>query len=89
MLQILEKFYSKVLVKETFEDDKDAAAAPNHVQPSILPSILALATILILQLLLGKYLWNNFLVNAFTIVKPLESIIDLIALSFLFKLLSN
>lgn len=86
MLQILEKFYSKVLVKETFEDEKNGVNVPS--QQSMVPTILALITILFLQLLLGKYLWNNFLVNAFTIVKPLESIIDLIALSFLFRLLS-
>ena len=43
----------------------------------------------LLLLLLGKWLWNNYLVNTVSGVKPLESIGHLIAISLLLKLLIN
>ena len=43
----------------------------------------------LLLLLLGKWLWNNYLVNTVSGVKPLESIGHLIAISVLLKLLIN
>ena len=54
--------------------------------------IAAIISLLITQLLLlflGKWLWNNYLVKTVTGVKPLESIVQLIAISFLIKLLMN
>ncbi len=41
----------------------------------------------LLLLFLGKFLWNNYLVNVTTIVKPLTSIFQLLAVSVLLKLL--
>jgi hypothetical protein len=78
MISILEKFYSKLMpIREDFE---------NHKVMDTVPFILAVITTQILLLLLGKYLWNNYLVQNVTIVKPLNSVIDLLAISFLIKL---
>ncbi len=79
MINILEKFYSKVMpIREDFNNNK----AINY-----LPFILAVITTQILLLLLGKFLWNNYLVKNVTIVNPIDSVIDLIAISFLIKLI--
>ena len=51
--------------------------------------LLALITIIFLQLTLGKWLWNNYLVNYITIAKPLNSIFDILAISLLIKLIAN
>ena len=78
MISILEKFYSKILpIREDFN---------NHKVLNYLPFIFAVITTQILLLLLGKFLWNNYLVKNVTIVKPLNSVIDLLAISFLIKL---
>jgi len=43
--------------------------------------------ILLLLLSLGKYLWNDILVNVIPAVKPIESIWELLGLQILFSLL--
>tara|TARA_B100001093_G_scaffold469392_1_gene490088 strand:- start:249 stop:494 length:246 start_codon:yes stop_codon:yes gene_type:complete len=79
MINILEKFYSKVMpVREDFNNNRVV---------NYLPFILAVITTQILLLLLGKFLWNNYLVKNVTIVNPIDSVIDLIAISFLIKLI--
>ena len=40
-------------------------------------------------LLLGKYLWNNVIVNLVSVVKPADNIWQLLGLSILLKLLTN
>ncbi len=85
MLQVLERFYASacgIKKKEEFE-----TMNPSMGGWSGLPLILALATLLILQLVVGKWLWNNYLVKAITVVNPLKSAIDVLALSLLAKLM--
>ena len=81
MLQILEKFYSKILpIREDFHNEKKINMS------NALPFVLAIITSQIILLMLGKFLWNNYLVKNVTIVKPINSVIDLLAISFLIKL---
>lgn len=78
MIKTLEKFYSEIIPnKETFETNK----------PNSLPLVLAVLTVYILLLLLGKFLWNNYLVKYLSIVNPVESIIDILAISLLASLI--
>ena len=49
--------------------------------------LLSFVIVNVLLLLLGKFLWNNYLVSAVTVVKPLKDIWQLLAISVLFKLL--
>ena len=80
MITILEKFYSNILpIREDFNK--------NITIQKFLPFIFAVITTQIILLLLGKFLWNNYLVKNITIVKPLNSVVDLIAISFLIKLI--
>ena len=49
--------------------------------------LLFLIIVVVLQLLLGKYLWNSFLVKLFPGVKPARDVLDILAISILFRLL--
>jgi len=49
--------------------------------------IIAVILTQLLLLIFGKFLWNNYLVDAVTFVKPIKSIWHLWALSILFKLI--
>ena len=58
MLHILEKFYSKILpVREDFHNEKKIN------MNNALPFVLAIITSQIILLMLGKFLWNNYLVK--------------------------
>ncbi len=85
MLGVLERFYSATCGMKKKEEFETMNSSMNGW--SGLPLILALVTLLILQLLIGKWLWNNFLVKAVTVVNPLKSAIDVLALSLLAKLI--
>ena len=41
----------------------------------------------LILLMIGKFLWNNYLVKLVTAVKPVTNIFDIMALSLLFKLI--
>lgn len=52
-----------------------------------LPMLLAIVVVLLLQLFIGKWLWNSFLVPAVSAVNPLKSIWDILAISILARLI--
>lgn len=81
MINTFEKFYGYLLndQRENFEDGSKSR--------NMLPLILAVITVEILLLLLGRFLWNNYLVGAVTILKPIDSIIQLFAITILLRLL--
>ena len=82
MISVLEKFYSACLGdKEHFEG--------NSRLRQVLPLILSVITVEILLLLVGKYLWNNYLVGAITFVNPINSVVQLFAITVLLRLLMN
>ena len=81
MITALEKFYQSVLPKkEGFGEDKSTFM-------NLLPTILALVTIQLLVLVLGKYLWNTYLVEYVTFVKPVSSVLDLFAIMILLNVM--
>jgi hypothetical protein len=51
--------------------------------------ILVIAVIItqVVMLFVGKYLWNKYLVDSVTCVKPLKSVINLIAIIVLVKII--
>ena len=79
MFNILESFYSRTTSSQSSEGFSNSNV--------MFPFILAFITVIILQLLLGKFLWNNYLVSVIPAVKPVSGIIDILAISFLFRLL--
>ena len=84
VLQELKDLYKSILQgdgkKEAFGDEKTITK---------FAILFALVTIVLLQLFLGKYLWNNFLTKLVPIVQPAEGVVDILAISILFRLLFN
>lgn len=81
MINTFEKFYGYLLndQRENFEDGSKVR--------SMVPLVLAVVTVEILLLLLGRFLWNNYLVNAVTVLRPIDSIVQLFAITILLRLL--
>lgn len=83
MINVLEKFFANALSKvEPFTEEKNT-----NNGKSVIPILLAVILTEILLLLIGKHLWNNYLVNAVTIVKPVDSVFQLFAIGILIRLL--
>ena len=83
MINVLEKFFANALSKvEPFTEEKNT-----NNGKSVIPILLAVILTEILLLLIGKHLWNNYLVNAVTIVKPIDSGFQLFAIGILIRLL--
>ena len=81
MYNILENFYTNILPKnEGFEEEQKSWT-------KILPMLLAIVTLQILILFVGKYLWNTYLVEYVTIVKPVDSVLDLFAIMIILNIL--
>jgi len=54
----------------------------------LVPLVLAFVVTYVLIIFVGKYLWNNCLVNVVTIVKPVTAV-QLLGVSILIRLLFN
>jgi hypothetical protein len=95
MSKIIESSVFKLLLnnrnnKETFNTNElsreNIKILTNY---QLVAMIISVIITQLLLLLLGKWLWNTYLVNTVSGVKPLESIGHLIAISLLLKLLIN
>ena len=67
-------------IKEAVTDSRDMVSAAKP--------ILMILAIVIIQALIGKFLWNKALVPAVSIVKPLKHWYDVIAISLLFNMIN-
>ncbi len=86
MINILEKFFTRALSRvENFNDRDNMDSASKN----IIPLLLAIVVTEILLLIIGKFLWNNYLVKAVTVVRPIDSVIELFAIGMLLRLLLN
>ena len=81
MFRALETFYASIL------SDKKEGFGEDTSRPHWLPLLLAVLTVLVIQLLIGKFLWNGYLVRLVPAVQPVEGIIDILAISFLWRLM--
>ena len=73
--------------KRRREGFENAATVENDDNNLTLPYVLAFLIVLLLQLLLGRYLWNNYLVRFITIARPIPGVIDFLAISLLARLM--
>lgn len=85
MKQIISACVSKMLPATLNEKFQDGGAVPSNGNLVVL--LVTAVVIQILLMVLGKYLWNNFLVKAVTIFKPVDSIWTILAISILARLL--
>lgn len=69
---------------ETFESANGISAPPARLA---LVSFLTILIVLAALLFVGKYLWNNVLVDVLTIAKPVKSVWQLLGLAILIGLL--
>lgn len=76
-IQKLEELVGKVVPRETFMDTRT----------QVVVDVVILVVYILLILLVGKYLWNNVLCKAVTVVKPLPNVWHFLGLVLLLHLL--
>ncbi|MBS0285921.1 MAG: hypothetical protein JSR17_00975 [Proteobacteria bacterium] len=89
MFESLKLLWEKQLEKKAAQQGKEHFSTTDKSNFTTLAVILALVTIILIQLFVGKYLWNNFLTRLVPAIKPAEGVIDILAISLLFRLLFN
>ena len=93
MRNIVEPFVFRVLLnndKKLSQEGENQAQNMNLISSyQILAMVVSVIVTQLLLLLLGKWLWNTYLVKIVSGIKPLENIGQLIAISILLKLLIN
>jgi hypothetical protein len=93
MRNIVEPFVFRVLLnndKKLSQEGENQAQNMSLVSSyQILAMVVSVIVTQLLLLLLGKWLWNTYLVKIVSGIKPLENIGQLIAISILLKLLIN
>ena len=90
MSQLIEKCIYNALSytnQEHFNVNENSAYKMNKLQ--LISFILGLILCQLLLLLLGKWLWNTYLVSVIDNVRPINSIWQILGISVLLKLLIN
>lgn len=89
MRDIIEKVLNKIFSCSKNENFFGGALKKNLALSNAQTVSLILSVIIVQIILLfaGKYLWNTYLVNAVTIINPIESVWTLLGISVLLKLL--
>jgi len=68
--------------KESMEDQKNKNSSEQIISEELMTILLIIFVILILVFVLGKYCWNNYLVEAVPGIQPLTSITQFVAIWF-------
>jgi len=90
---IIEKFFSNVMTKnkEQFMNAQGqidiAALQSTENKAAVMAFVITYLAIYILLLLLGKWIWNNMIVEMFSVVRPVDSIFNILGLAILVKLI--
>jgi|LakMenEpi03Aug12_release.lakeMendotaPanAssembly.Ray.scaffolds.fasta_scaffold4279131_1 hypothetical protein len=87
MRDTIEKFTEAMLITgvEKFGGARITSTS-EHSMANAVASMVSLVIIYVLLLLVGKFLWNEYLVKYVTIFKPIPGIIELMAISVLVRL---
>ena len=87
MRDTIEKFTEAMLITgvEKFGGARITSTS-EHSMANAVASMISLVIVYVLLLLVGKFLWNEYLVKYVTIVKPLPGIVELMAISVLVRL---
>jgi hypothetical protein len=84
MRDLIEKFVLSSL--QTTEKFGGARNSMPSSTSEALASLISLVIVYIVLLLVGKFLWNEYLVKYVTIVKPIPGVIELLAISVICRL---
>jgi hypothetical protein len=68
--------------KESMEDKKTEIGSQQFISQDVMFILLIIFVILLLVFVLGKYCWNNYLVDAVPGIQPLTSITQFVAIWF-------
>jgi hypothetical protein len=68
--------------KENMEDKKTEIGSQQFISQDVMFILLIIFVILLLVFVLGKYCWNNYLVDAVPGIQPLTSITQFVAIWF-------
>jgi polyferredoxin len=68
--------------KESMEDQQKKNSSEQLISQDLMTILLIIFIILLLVFVLGKYCWNNYLVEAVPGIKPLTSITQFVAIWF-------
>ena len=75
---------------ETFRVAMDGSNLERELaRASLMAGLIALIIFVLLALVLGPWLWNNVLTKLVTVVKPAESVWQLLGLAVLLNLMSG
>jgi hypothetical protein len=87
MRDTIEKFTEAMLITgvEKFGGARITSTS-EHSMANAVASMISLVIVYVLLLLVGKFLWNEYLVKYVTIFKPIPGIIELMAISVLIRL---
>lgn len=72
--------YSSVANADSFQGGSSAAG-------SVIAGFLAVAVVIVIQLFIVQYLWNNVLVRCVSVVRPLKSLLETLGLLILLAFL--
>ena len=78
---LVETFIASMSLNEEFTDDPNKPA-----KDYMIASFLALLVYTVLIAVIGKFLWNGYLSEYVTVIKPVKSPVDIIAISMLLGL---
>ena len=90
---IIEKFFSNAMTKnkEQFMNANGqidiAALQSTENRAAVFAFLVTYVAIYLLLLLLGKWIWNNMVVEMFSVVRPVDSIFNILGLAILVKLI--
>ena len=87
-MKLLQHFILNNIIKyqkEHFKSDKNIVDNISYYQ--MISFLITFFITQLILLLIGKFLWNNYLVNITTVVKPVKNITEILAISVLFNLL--
>jgi hypothetical protein len=84
MREVLEKCV-RACLDNSVEKFGGAKGMPSSTGEA-LSSLISLVIVYIILLLVGKFLWNEYLVKYITIVKPIPGVIELLAISVICRL---
>jgi len=76
-------------VRDHYEQFSDSEEPRQPAREYLWASLLAMVVYIVIIAFVGKFLWNNYLVKYVTVVSPVKSPVDIIAISVLLGLLFN
>lgn len=83
----LQKIVENFIKENTNEEHYSNHMIDNNNKAALLSFFLIYLGVYLLLMLLGQFLWNNYVVDMFSVARPVNSVWHIVALSLLVKLI--